>query len=178
MNAVTVSLKFIPTIALLNRLCVLTSPKYIICIIKYLWVLFLTMMGKICVFICKEWQQRVWVTYFVFVVLWRDFEFCFWFFSTRSKMMGRTFKCMFFIQRDWLFLSRVKRECKDQSPSLLFRKNLAFRRFFYCNSYSSLASLTSNVVSCVVLLGLWPPSNFHTHTQYFPPLFSNINLNN
>ena len=130
MNAVTVSLKFIPTIALLNRLCVLTSPKYIICIIKYLWVLFLTMMGKICVFICKEWQQRVWVTYFVFVVLWRDFEFFFWFFSTRSKMMGRTFKCMFFIQRDWLFLSRVKRECKDQSPSLLFRKNLAFRRFF------------------------------------------------
>merc|ERR1712126_232807 len=88
-----------------------------------------------------------------------------------SKMMGRTFKCMFFIQRDWLFLSRVKRECKDQSPSLLFRKNLAFRRFFYCNSYSSLASMTSNVVSCVVLLGLWPPSNFHTHTQkYFPPL--------
>ena len=81
MNAVTVSLKFIPTIALLNRLCVLTSPKYIICIIKYLWVLFLTMMGKISVFICKEWQQRVWVTYFVFVVLWRDFEFFFDFFQ-------------------------------------------------------------------------------------------------
>jgi len=67
---------------------------------------------------------------FCFCCVVKRFWIFFWFFSTRSKMMGRTFKCMFFIQRDWLFLSRVKRECKDQSPSLLFRKNLAFRRFF------------------------------------------------
>jgi len=45
--------------------------------------------------------------------------------------MGRTFKCMFFIPNDLLFLlQEKKRECKDQSPTLLFRQNLAFRRFF------------------------------------------------
>lgn len=109
---------------------------------------------------------------FCFCCVVKRFWIYFWFFSTRSKMMGRTFKCMFFIQRDWLFLWRVKRECKDQSPSLLFRKNLAFRRFFYCNSYSSLASFID--FKCRQLcrsFGFVASFKFsHAHTKIFSPI--------
>ena len=105
----------------------LTSPNCIICIIikSNIYGCSSNYDGKISVFICKECQQRVCVTHFVLLSC-QEIQF----FSKRFKMMGRTFKCMFFILNDLLFLLQEKKECKDQSPTLLFRQNLAFRRFF------------------------------------------------
>lgn len=106
----------------------LTSPNCIICIIikSNIYGCSSNYDGKISVFICKECQQRVCVTHFVFVVLSRDSIF----FLKGLRWWAELLNVCSLFRMICYFYCKRKKECKDQSPTLLFRQNLAFRRFF------------------------------------------------